>query len=341
MTHDQFLEAIRDIIQEDVGNRGLRTVPGDNLITASTEDFANACRSLAEAADPAVGIVTGFFIPDAEPPCGETDGPLGAVFLARALAPLGMRVVLLTDAFCVPALSAGLGLAGLRKTVPLVTLPHPAEFRLTPEAYRLEVLSRAGRLTHLIAIERVGPSHTPESLQNQPGSTAESVQRFLARRPGRHPRPLPHHARPGHQRQDEPRPSAVRRRSRPGHHRHRRRRQRDRHGQDSLADHRGATSRAAGRSPAASPRITSSSAASATGAATAWRPACGCSRASRRTADLLDIEQERSLLEIMVQRGPLVDGVSGQETATVDGLSFRALRPAAAADRRAVQPGRR
>jgi hypothetical protein len=38
--------------------------------------------------------------------------------------------------------------------------------------------------------------------------------------------------------------------------------------------------------------------------------------------ELFDIECERHLLQIMVENGPLVDGVTGQPTATVDGLSF-------------------
>jgi hypothetical protein len=37
---------------------------------------------------------------------------------------------------------------------------------------------------------------------------------------------------------------------------------------------------------------------------------------------LFDADRERALLELLVERGPLVDGVSGQRTATVDGLSF-------------------
>src|SRR3712207_5148495 len=101
---DPRLEAIRDLIQEDVGQRGLRTDPLDNLITACPNDFHAACRSLADTPDAVLGVVTGFFIPHGQPPAAETDGPLGAVFLARALLPLGIRVVLVSDASCVPAL---------------------------------------------------------------------------------------------------------------------------------------------------------------------------------------------------------------------------------------------
>jgi hypothetical protein len=38
--------------------------------------------------------------------------------------------------------------------------------------------------------------------------------------------------------------------------------------------------------------------------------------------DLFDAEREYELLRLMVKDGPLVDGVTGQRTATVDGLSF-------------------
>ena len=72
---------------------------------------------------PTLAIVTGFFIPTGQPPCGETDGPLGAVFLARALHPLGIRTVIATDDFCARAIQAGLNFCGLRKDVALVILP--------------------------------------------------------------------------------------------------------------------------------------------------------------------------------------------------------------------------
>src|SRR6266436_2322175 len=124
---DRVLDSIRDLIQEDVGNRGLRQDPAANLITACAADFAAACASLAKTPKAAVGVVTGFFIPHAQPPCGETDGPLGALFLARALVPLGIKVVLVSDAFCSRALEIGLAACDLRKVVPLVTLPSPTQ----------------------------------------------------------------------------------------------------------------------------------------------------------------------------------------------------------------------
>src|SRR5205823_2743913 len=106
------LTAMRDVIQKDVGNRGLARDPQNNLLTAYPHDFLGACRDVAETKDAALGIVTGFYIPTADPPAGETDGPLGAVFLARALVPLGIGVIVLTDPFCKRAVEIGLKTCG-------------------------------------------------------------------------------------------------------------------------------------------------------------------------------------------------------------------------------------
>jgi D-glutamate cyclase len=38
--------------------------------------------------------------------------------------------------------------------------------------------------------------------------------------------------------------------------------------------------------------------------------------------DLFDPDREREILEVMVKEGPLVDGVTGRQTATVDGLTW-------------------
>ena len=59
------LHALRDVIQEDVGNRGLRRDPAANLISACADDFAGACHSIAQTPAPVLSIVTGFYIVDA------------------------------------------------------------------------------------------------------------------------------------------------------------------------------------------------------------------------------------------------------------------------------------
>lgn len=45
-------------------------------------------------------------------------------------------------------------------------------------------------------------------------------------------------------------------------------------------------------------------------------------RGMKPKTDLFDPNRERRILEVMVREGPLVDGVTGQQTATVDGLSW-------------------
>lgn len=124
------LAFLRDLIQRDVGGRGLATVPGDNLFTACPDDLNYAARSVAWHPRPHLLVVTGFPVVGPHGICGETDGPLGARFLARALGPLGVRVTVAAEPFW-----AG---ADLALTDPPPDLPAD--------------------LTHLLTIERVGPS---------------------------------------------------------------------------------------------------------------------------------------------------------------------------------------
>lgn len=156
MTPELRIRAIRDPIQTDVGNRGLARDPTDNLVTACPNDLTDACRSIANHAAPRVGIVTGFMIPTVDPPTGETDGPPGALFLAQALTRLGIPCVLLSDASGYDALWAGLELLELSQAVTLVDLPMD----LDPAA----VFHSTRPVTHLIAIERSGPSYGFDSL---------------------------------------------------------------------------------------------------------------------------------------------------------------------------------
>jgi hypothetical protein len=317
MTHPAF-GAIRSLIQEDVGRRGLRTDPAENLVSLSEGDLEAASASLAAAADPAVAVVTGFFIPHADPPCGETDGPLGAVFLARALVPQGVKVVLATDPFCARALEAGLAAAGLRKAVPIVRLPSAADAgALSVSDYWQHFAERAGRLTHLVALERAGPSHAPWSVP--PPDQA----RFLAEVPAEH-----------HDRCQTMRGRDITTTMSPA---HRLFEAAPQAGITTVGIGDGGNEIGMGKLPwdvirRNIPR----------GAVTACRvPAdhlivCGVSnwgayglaagvlllRNARPGPDLFDVEREHELLRVMVEHGPLVDGVTGQPTVTVDGLPF-------------------
>jgi hypothetical protein len=305
---DAVLTRIRDMVQEDVAGRGLRTDPVTNLITACPGDFAAACHSLAETPNAAVAVVTGFLIPHAEPPAAETDGPPGALFLARALVPLGIRIALVTDPFCRRALEAGLAACDLQARVPVLD-------------------GQDGRLrdgfTHLVALERVGPTHTLESLRTQPSSTPAVVAAFEQEVPPEHRGrcftmrglDVTEAMCPVHRRFED----AA---HRPG---------------VTIGIGDGGNEIGMGKIPwdvirRNIPRGDRIACRVATdhlivaGVSNwgAYGLAAGVRLLRGRTddADLFDPERERRLLEIMVERGPLVDGVSGRPSVGVDGLPF-------------------
>jgi hypothetical protein len=111
-------------------------------------------------------VVTGFYIPTATPPAGETDGPLGALFLARALTPLGIQVAIATDGFCAAAIGAGLHACGLEFRVGVIHLTQATTATdMSPDECWRAMEAQNGSMippTHLLAIERVGPSHADD-----------------------------------------------------------------------------------------------------------------------------------------------------------------------------------
>ena len=134
---DSALEAIRATVQRDLGGRGL----DPDLFAVCAGDFAEACRSLAQPSAE-LAVVTGFWIATAGR--FETDGPPGALFLARVLRELGIRVRIYTDAAAVGILRDGCAEATIEEI---------------PAALPVSV-------THLLALERVGPGHTLETLHD-------------------------------------------------------------------------------------------------------------------------------------------------------------------------------
>jgi hypothetical protein len=185
MNVDQKLTAIRDLIQQDVGNRGLARDPERNLINACPDDFANACMSIADEPEPYITVVTGFFIPNADPPAFETDGPLGALFLARVFHYFGIAVLLRAEPRLCRVMGRVLTDSGINPRSHLYPLlPHPSkspdprtdEFMLALETMR----------THRIAIERVGPNYTIESLRSRTTTRDADLAAFAATVPESH-----------------------------------------------------------------------------------------------------------------------------------------------------------
>jgi hypothetical protein len=285
MTTDEVLRALRDAIQVDVGNRGLARDPVDNLFTACPDDFAAACRSIAEHPAPRIGIVTGFMIPSVEPPTGETDGPPGALFLARSFHHLGIPSVLLSDMAGYSALWAGLEHLGLSTGVPLVDLPMNLDVAAVRHSAR--------PVTHLIAIERSGPTATGRNHTMR----GRDVTDLMA---------------PAHSLFEGMRDY------------------------ETIGIGDGGNEIGMGKVPAATIARnipngdvvacrTTTDHLIVAGVSNwgAWALAAGVMALLGKIDDgLFDVDRERELLDVLVNRGPLVDGVSGQRTATVDGLAF-------------------
>lgn len=163
---DRILQRLQEIVQVDVGKRGLANGP-QNIFTTLQFDFANACRSISEHANPRLVVVTGFKIIHAQPPAFETDGPLGALYLARMFANLGIHTTILAEPECAEAMRIACRKENLSLNIAIHSLVMDAD--LWPNF--LEVgwrpfLDRE-KITHVIAIERAGPNHTLESLQKQ------------------------------------------------------------------------------------------------------------------------------------------------------------------------------
>jgi hypothetical protein len=144
------LDCIRQIVQVDVGNRGLARDPIDNLFTACAKDFVDACFQLARSGQ-RIGIVTGFYIADADPPAFETDGPPGALALAAALRTLNRRVCLFTPPELHKAIVVGMEECGIP------TNANVRNISIT-STRSISETSALDDLTHLVFIECVGPS---------------------------------------------------------------------------------------------------------------------------------------------------------------------------------------
>jgi hypothetical protein len=140
-------------------------------------ELKHAAESFAAEAQ-AVAIVTGFCVFDGQHWNAETDGPPGALYLAKICQTLGIETVLVSDRYGVPVLQAGCQACGLSSDLVLeapLEQPGAAISTKAIDAWSSEFLGSplGARLTHLVSIERVGPSHTVESLLRQKPSREE------------------------------------------------------------------------------------------------------------------------------------------------------------------------
>ena len=151
-----LVDRIERLVQVDVG----RNVTA--LFDAAGGGLRGAASALLSARSGRVGLITGFYVPQGTPPAAETDGPLGAALLAKALGAVGIPCRLATDEPCRGACAAALVGAGARDVaIDIIALGAP----LAP---LIETWRRAG-ITHAISIERCGRSAdgAPRNMRGQ------------------------------------------------------------------------------------------------------------------------------------------------------------------------------
>lgn len=165
---------LENIARRDPADRGLASnrVGGELL---AIDGLQRAARELAARAR-RVAIVTGFCVAHADPPAAETDGPPGALFLARALEALAVEAVLVADRAALPLVEFGCRRWSL------------AARAIEGDAAAIDAYSflHDGEFTHLISIETVGPSHTLASVAAQHRYGPPSVERFEREVPDEH-----------------------------------------------------------------------------------------------------------------------------------------------------------
>lgn len=83
---------------QDVG-RGSET-----LMTFARGDLFKAARRFVSGESRKALVVTGFYIPKAEHPAAESDGPVGATEICAAIRDIGGDAWLVSDAWCEPVI---------------------------------------------------------------------------------------------------------------------------------------------------------------------------------------------------------------------------------------------
>jgi len=149
MLSEEIIASLEAIVRRDAG----RNV--DLLGREARGGLLDAARSIVDCPDPVPAIMTGAFMPWADPPAPETDGPIGTAELAVGLHEAGVAVRVVTDSICEGVMRTALVAAGPHD-IPLDVIPASgAEGAMSELAAQY---SDSYGVTHVIAVERLGPA---------------------------------------------------------------------------------------------------------------------------------------------------------------------------------------
>lgn len=176
---DELIEQMESLIRRDPAARGLLADPM-GVDSLGRGALLGAARRLSEQPGHVV-LITGFFIPTAEPANAETDGPPGTALLAAVLERLGHTVEIVTDELCQPVVAAAARGYQLPESIVHAAPVDPMRFESWYSGYCRRLAQ--SRPMHFIAVERVGASHDMRSIQRQTRSGNPPHADFVAKVP--------------------------------------------------------------------------------------------------------------------------------------------------------------
>ncbi|OYW24355.1 MAG: hypothetical protein B7Z55_02420 [Planctomycetales bacterium 12-60-4] len=154
---EELMSELEFAIRRDPARRGLLGSDATMLVPGHLSSAADHISRFGQR----VWILTGFYVPRGTPPAAETDGPIGAAFLAASLLDCGMKPLLLTDRWCWKAVQTAA--AAYRLPPDAVVACPDSESEVRNWSERLFNEQGGPPLTHVISVERVGPAHRPDT----------------------------------------------------------------------------------------------------------------------------------------------------------------------------------
>ena len=181
---ERAIAEIEDLAGQDVQDRNIGP-----LVAHVRGNLAAAAGSIARHPSPSIGIITGFYLLDGDPPNCETDGPPGAAMLAAGFAAVGIPCRIATDLVNAKVLQATAAAADLsgRAAIDIVSMHDRGGDGGAPLAeVERAWLASDPPITHVIAIERCGPSRdgAPRNAHGQDMSRCNApLERLFAAGP--------------------------------------------------------------------------------------------------------------------------------------------------------------
>lgn len=149
------LRLLEETLYHDVGGRWQRSTR-DELLAYFRGHLLTAADHLIRFGRH-IGLITGFCVPHEEGPLPETDGPPGSIVLACVLRELGFSVWVLTDTPCAEAVQGLADIYGFPLEQVLCAPVEAHAFSAWLHAWWHS--AQAQQLTHLVCVERAGPTH--------------------------------------------------------------------------------------------------------------------------------------------------------------------------------------